>query len=371
MMRWQQWLQALAPPAPAQDGFDVPGLSDAAHGGGLGLGAMLSALDWDHVRAEVDRESRARIAILGAPGAGKATLLSALTALHTLDAGTGEAADEAPMPAREDDAEGGTPPRVADHGLFAIADVDEATFDAVAHDPAVEGADLIVWLLDGAVGLRRWEHEGICRLRAAGRPLLVALNKRDALAPGVSAEAIGRALACPVIAISARTGDEVLTGLLDRVASASANLETALGRELPAWRDVAARRATHRAAMLSGLVGLEPVPLLDIPFQVLIQLRLVLRLAAMCGEPLNDRYSRELIATLAGAVALRYGAQQVIKLVPLGGWLASGALAAGGTWAIGKLALSYFEHGRRIDLPRPRVDLPRLVAPRLPWRRRP
>jgi uncharacterized protein (DUF697 family) len=163
---------------------------------------------------------------------------------------------------------------------------------------------------------------------------------------------MARALACPVIGISAASGLNVMSELLPRMADASPQLNTALGREVPAWRPHAARRITERATVLSGLVGLEPVPLLDIPFQALLQLRLVMRLAAIYGEPSSDRYSRELLATLAGSAALRYAGQQLAKVVPLLGWAASGALAAGGTWVIGKAAEAYFENGRRLPLPR-------------------
>jgi len=54
-------------------------------------------------------------------------------------------------------------------------------------------------------------------------------------------------------------------------------------------------------------------------------------------------------------VALRYLGQQLAKVIPLAGWAASGALAAGGTWAIGKAATGYFENGRHIHWLRPHL----------------
>jgi uncharacterized protein (DUF697 family) len=47
---------------------------------------------------------------------------------------------------------------------------------------------------------------------------------------------------------------------------------------------------------------------------------------------------------------LRYGGQQLVKIIPLAGWLASAALAAGGTWVIGRIAVEYFENGRQVKL---------------------
>jgi uncharacterized protein (DUF697 family) len=178
---------------------------------------------------------------------------------------------------------------------------------------------------------------------------LLVLNKCDAVR--VRLDDLSQQLAGPLLPISARTGEGIADKLLPAMVDACPTLTTALGREVPAWRSTAVQRASQRAAMLSGLAGVEPVPLLDLPFQMLIQLRLVLRVAAVYGEPVGDRYSRELLATLIGGAGLRYAGQQLAKAVPVVGWAASGALAAAGTYAIGKLARTYFEHGRRLPTP--------------------
>ncbi len=49
-------------------------VSDATRG----IGSILIALDWNQVREEVDRESRARLVLIGANGLGKLTLLNTL-----------------------------------------------------------------------------------------------------------------------------------------------------------------------------------------------------------------------------------------------------------------------------------------------------
>jgi uncharacterized protein (DUF697 family) len=279
----------------------------------------------------VDRENQARIALCGAAGVGKRTLLHRLMGNSI----------EAP----HDDDEG-----IVNLGLFSSINMPAPTQIHNQPDPmtTLMDADVVVWLLDATMGLRPFEHEWICRVRSSGRPLILALNKTDVASGDASAAACSAALAMPVIPISASSGDGILTTLLPRIADTSPQLNTALGREVPVWRPFAAQRVTERAAMLSGLIGVEPVPLLDLPFQVLLQLRLVMRLAAIYGEPQSDRYSRELIATMVGGAALRYAGQQVAKVVPLVGWAVSGALAAGGTWAIGKAAEAYFANGKRL-----------------------
>lgn len=88
-------------------------------------------------------------------------------------------------------------------------------------------------------------------------------------------------------------------------------------------------------------------------------MRLVLRLGALHGHTLSDRYSRELLATVTTGLVARYATQQVAKLVPIVGWLAASGLAAASTWDIGRAATEYFRHGRALPLTR-RAHLPRL-----------
>ena len=349
-------------PAPAAMPGELAPLQNAGHG----LGSMLGALDWDSVRAEVDRESRARVTVIGAANAGKSTLVNALKGTPV-----------SPAALKLGDASTGTPAGrvwVEDLGLFTIIDVAPAVLKEASSTAelsaaegqcweAIQAADLVLWVLDGGAGMRAWEHEWICRVRATGKPLLVVLNKQDQVREPGDVEQLKRALACPLVCVTASEGTAINSELLPRMVDACPALNTALGRESPAWRHLAAQRATRRAALLSGLVGIEPVPLLDMPFQALIQLRLVLRIAAIYDEPYGDRYSRELLAALVGGVALRYAGQQLAKLVPVVGWVVSSALAAGGAWVIGLAAEQYFAHGRRVT--RPDVKLPRIKLPRV------
>ena len=344
---------------------------------GLGLSTLLGLLDWDQINAEVLRESRAQIVVAGAAGCGKSALLNYLrgaqTASNSLSADLAESAndesDGLDEPIRDERI-------VEDLGLFVVATAPESGGQALQDWFPADNSDLIVWVLDGAVGLRTWEYEWLCRVRATGRPLILALNKVDVLADAAQVARLTQQLGYPLVPVSAKTGQGVVDALLPAMVAACPTLTTALGREVPAWRSMAVQNAAQRAALLSGLAGVEPVPLLDLPFQMLIQLRLVLRVAAAYGEPIGDRYSRELLATLVGGAGLRYVGQQLAKLVPLVGWVASGALAAAGTFAIGKLAAAYFENGRRLPRPHLNGKAPRtasngLTRNWLKWRKKP
>jgi uncharacterized protein (DUF697 family) len=79
------------------------------------------------------------------------------------------------------------------------------------------------------------------------------------------------------------------------------------------------------------------------------QIRLVLRIAALYGEPMEVAHTRELVTTILSGLALRYVAEEAAKLVPFGGDVISGAIAAAGTWAIGQVAIEYFESGKQLS----------------------
>lgn len=113
-------------------------------------------------------------------------------------------------------------------------------------------------------------------------------------------------------------------------------------------RRSAAQRVVRHAAVLNTAVGAEPVPFLDIPILLTMQARMILRIAAIYGEPFTSHHAKEMISTIAGGLAFRYLAQQGAKLVPVGGWAVAGGIAALGTWAMGNVAIEYFESGKRL-----------------------
>jgi len=123
----------------------------------------------------------------------------------------------------------------------------------------------------------------------------------------------------------------------------------ALGRALPAYRRTLCRRLIRSASVLTGLIAAEPIPGLDIPLLLAAQVRLVLRIGAVYGESMSVRHAKELLTTMAGGIALRYLAAQLGKLIPGPGWLIGAFVTAIGTGAIGRVAMVYFESGKRLS----------------------
>ncbi len=317
------------------------------------LGSLLNGLNWDGVRAEVDQEARSRIVIASAPGCGKSALLNALknAAVSRVEADGGPT---------------GADVKLEDIGLFSLLTIVPAHFEASDMGEGMMinqawqsmlSADMVIWMLDGRAGLRAWEHEWICRVRSTGKPMLVVMNMRHGCSGSERDVHFERTLGCAVLSFDASDGAQAAAVLLPKVVQTCDKLTVALGREVPAWREQAAQHVITRASAISGLVGAEPVPLLDIPYQVTMQLRTMLRLAAIYGEPTGDRYSREMLATMITGVGLRIAGQQLTKMVPYVGWLCSGAFAAGGTWLMGKAVQRYFAEGRTISVPRLTIRL--------------
>ncbi len=317
-----------------------------------GLGSLLDMFNWEQVRTDVEEECQARIVLTGLPGVGKSSLLNALRGWEVSPVG--------------DDRDPGLM-TWEDLGLFALVDlageapaVEGPLLDGIlgGYDDgawlALEGADLVLFLLDGdtlasaeaaEIHLHPAEYPWFCRLRALGHPLLVVLNKADRLAGRLEAaqEEVERRLAAPVLPLSAHDELDIEERLLPRILDACPRLAVPLGRELPVVRRPAAQRLIRQTACLSALTGLEPVPLLDIPIQLAAQMRMLFKVAALHGRLDAGDGSREFLAAVAGGLGVRLAAQQAAKLVPVLGWVVSGVLSGLTTWMLGQTALAYLD----------------------------
>jgi uncharacterized protein (DUF697 family) len=68
-----------------------------------------------------------------------------------------------------------------------------------------------------------------------------------------------------------------------------------------------------------------------------------------------------LLTTITGGVALRYLAAELGKLIPGPGWLIGAAVTGTGTLAIGRVAVAYFESGKKLTSDQLRERYKRLL----------
>ena len=231
-------------------------------------------------------------------------------------------------------------------------------------ESGMDQASVIVFLIDGTKGLQAKDRELYETIKKLNKPTIIGVNKVDALPGEASGDKLANDIAVSlgvagVIPVSGRTGVNIAEELIPTMIDASPEAALVIGRELPAYRRNAAQRIIRNATLISLAAGLEPFPLVDIPILLGNQIRLVLRLAALYGEPVDSanttRHLRELLTVMAGGLGLRYLAEQAAKAVPFGGDFISGAIAGAGTWAMGQAVLEYYESGKNISPQRLRM----------------
>jgi small GTP-binding protein len=303
---------------------------------------LMKAVSWKMAQQEVLEGLNNTVAIVGQPNTGKSTLFNKLKGQNLSPTS----------------AEPGTTRTLTrtEFGPFTLVDTPGHLPDVMKSGMAE--ASVIVFLIDASRGLQAQDRELYEVIQKLDKPTIVAVNKVDALKGGESgdqfATEVAVALNAPgVIPISARTGENIAEELIPVIIEASPEAALAVGRELPAYRRVAAQRIIRDSTLVSLAAGLEPIPFIDIPILLGTQIRLVLRLAALYGDPMDKDdakgHARELIATLAGGIGLRYVAEQAAKAVPFGGDFLAGAIAGAATWSIGQVALEYYETDKQLS----------------------
>ncbi len=334
------------------------------------FGQMLRSFDWAQTREQISQEGRARIVVLGLTGAGKSTLFNKICGWSV----SSDVPNEAPIAEPIEDyglfclidlpqerGEGsysnigrsayGTSGPYYEYGEMEFRPVDDlaGTIPMGTLEPLelAEGADLLVYVLDGEAGVRSADYRWVGRLRRLSIPLIVVWNKCDLADDGLAArrsEIEGR-LGSTVLPVSALHETNIKSQLLPKMIDLCPNLTVALGRELGDFRRRAAERVINHSAVFNGILALEPVPLLDLPVQALTITGMLLRISAIYDRPPSEVRRREVWLAIGGGLAGRYTAQQLAKLLPVVGWLISGAVSWSTTWGLGRAMVTYFEAG--------------------------
>jgi small GTP-binding protein len=292
-------------------------------------------------------EAKRSIAVVGPANVGKSTLYNQLVSRKA------DRAEVGPVPGttRQN--------QEADTGLFTLVDTPGA--DAVGEVgererqiafEAAEQADFLVVVFDATHGVKRYERDLFDDLLALDKPFVVVLNKvdlipkrdrgnvRDAAAHNLRLEP------SQVIETVATKGTHVGRVIL-AVAKFEPALLAAIGDAMPEYRARLAWQRIVPAAGGAGVIGLTPLPVIDLVPLAGIQAGLVLSIARIYGFKVTLARAKELIATFGIGLIARTIFQQLSKLGGIPGWILSASIAAGTTVAIGYSAMAWFDRGER------------------------
>jgi uncharacterized protein (DUF697 family) len=136
--------------------------------------------------------------------------------------------------------------------------------------------------------------------------------------------------------------------IAERVAARAGDRAHALAARLPALRrplaEAIVRETVRRNAILSAAIF---VPGADLPVLTLNQVRMVARIAAAYGRPVDTRErALEAVAVVLAGLGFRGLARTLVSRLPGPAFLWKAGVAAAGTKAVGEAAVAAFE-GRR------------------------
>jgi uncharacterized protein (DUF697 family) len=173
-------------------------------------------------------------------------------------------------------------------------------------------------------------------LRAAARAMIPIVAVTDA-------DTVPYVLATDLVRVPPGQGfplDEIAAAVARRLGEDG----TSLAARLPVLRgavcDELIRSFSKRNAIVSAAVF---IPGVDLPVLTLNQARLVLRIALAYGQEIDNSRAIELLGVVGAGFGFRAVARELLDFVPVAGWAVKGAIAYGGTKAIGEAAVRYFE----------------------------
>lgn len=107
-----------------------------------------------------------------------------------------------------------------------------------------------------------------------------------------------------------------------------------------------ARTLLKSFTAVCGVIGMQPIPLADLPLLTTIQTLMVGLIIHTSGRPFGPRVLAEFTGALGinvgAAMLFREGARALVRVVPIWGNAVSGFVAGAGTYAIGRAAIAYF-----------------------------
>ncbi len=150
------------------------------------------------------------------------------------------------------------------------------------------------------------------------------------------------------------TGDDAVTlvrgDLAGWLADHAAGKRLAFASAFDFMRPAVAGEFVKATAWQNALIGgVVIIPGADMPLMTGNQAKMLLQIAAAYGQKLDSDRAKELLVVVGGGFALRAAAREMLDFVPGFGWALKAGVAYGGTLAMGKAAIAYFEQGADVS----------------------
>ena len=133
------------------------------------------------------------------------------------------------------------------------------------------------------------------------------------------------------------------------IAVACRSKRLAFALAFPFVRKPLALEAVSETALQNAGVGLVPfLKAADMPIMTLNQAKMVLQIAAAYGRPMGMERAKEILAVVGGAFGCRSIARTAVGYVPALGGVIRAGVGFGGTEAMGRAVIEYFEGGENV-----------------------
>jgi uncharacterized protein (DUF697 family) len=302
----------------------MPGLLDLASGF-----KMLREVDLNAIRKHAEQPFH--IAVVGAPGVGKSTLINQLLS----GPGTRESVLLSP---------------ISEHQLD--------------QEICAQSYSLVILMLDASQSGHLPEHQVLDKLRSYCVPIIICHNKFDSIqnTQAISNDAL-RWQGIEVVAISANDQVTVFQKLVPVLMRIYKDREIVLARHLPMLREPVSRKLIEDTCFInaayiltSGLAAMNilltvPLNIADMVMLTKNQALMAYKIALAFALPSDWRQTIPKLTTVVGTGFLwRAIARQLVGLVPVIGVVPKVAVAYAGTYTIGQAIYRWCANDEKVSL---------------------
>jgi len=153
-------------------------------------------------------------------------------------------------------------------------------------------------------------------------------------------------------------GEALKESILSHLPGAYRQTLLALDRETGVFREAFLQRAMPIIlgySYFAAGAGAIPIPFIDLVILPGIQIKMVMELAELHGQPLTGERFAEVATTLGMGIMARQAAREIMKIIPVIGAAAGAALAGASTYALGRAFCYYYQAVREGHVPDPRA----------------